>query len=536
MKTHKPNSGLEKFSRTSKKVTWRSGHNIVTYTRVSSYEQAMFNTSLESQRKSCIDFAERRGLCIKQLFGGTYESAKNDERKEFKRMIEYVRNDKSISAILVYSYERFSRSENAGYLTQKLETLGVKVLSVFQDVDVTTPSGKLQQNIFYLFGNYDNELRKDKVVKGMIETLRQGYWVATTPWGYTNQKPKYKAREHEYVINKEGEILKNAFKWKAEGKMSNLEIVQKMHQLGSKIKYKSFVGIISNPFYCGYITHSLIPNEIHKGKHPALVSEALFLKANKVVQLNPHKGISKRFKNDELPLKSFARDAFSNSPFTGYMQKGIYYYKTRAKGSAVNIRAQHLNELFIRELETLTIDKKYANTLEEAVRKIVYQKMEDKLKEDVQLKRTISEIREKIEKLEMRLIDGEINKEFYEKYRQKFEAEIAELGEKNPSGLISSSNLEKAIEKGIKIVRNPVQLWLSSDYDDKQKLQYLIYPDGLLYNKQKDIVRTPKVNSVFAAMAGVARVLGENKKGSSGLKSLHSRLVVPTGIEPVSKV
>ena len=192
---------LKDFSKKAKSNSWRVSKTIVIYTRVSSFEQAMYNTSLESQRKECTEFAAKKGYTVKAYFGGTYESAKNDERKEFKKMIELVNRDKSISAILVYSYERFSRSENASNLSRKLEAIGVKVLSVFQEIDVTTASGKMQQTMFYAFGNYDNEIRKDKSVKGMIVNLKQGYWVAACPFGYTNTKRKEKARDHQYIIN-----------------------------------------------------------------------------------------------------------------------------------------------------------------------------------------------------------------------------------------------------------------------------------------------------------------------------------------------
>jgi hypothetical protein len=102
----------------------------------------------------------------------------------------------------------------------------------------------------------------------MIENLRLGYYVAAAPFCYTNTKPKHRAKYHEYKINKDGELLKLAFKWKAEGKMNNIDIVEKPQKIGSNIEYKSFTRIISNPFYCGLITHSLIPGEIHVGKHP----------------------------------------------------------------------------------------------------------------------------------------------------------------------------------------------------------------------------------------------------------------------------
>jgi site-specific DNA recombinase len=536
MKNRSALTGMQRFAKTSTKISWRIGNNIVIYTRVSSYEQAMLNTSLESQRKSCQEFAEHRGLAVKMIFGGTYESAKSDERKEFIRMLDYVKKDKTISAILVYSYERFSRSENAGALTRTLESLGVKVLSVFQDVDVTTPSGKLQQNIFYLFGNYDNELRKDKVVKGMVENLRQGYWVSATPFGYTNAKPKHKAREHVYEINRDGELLKLAYKWKAEGNLNNLEIVKKLKKLGSKIEYKSFVRIISNPFYCGYITHSLIPGEVYKGKHVPLVSEELFNHANRILAQNPHKGISKKFKIGELPLKSFAKDEVSLSPFTGYVQKGIYYYKTREKGTAVNVRAEHLNSLFEQELCKLEFKQAYERKLADMIAEQLQLKLADKEKEQSVLKRKLTETLDKLEKLEWRFVNGELDKALFEKYRDKFEAEVGQLTQDLGNRPISSSNLEKAIKKGLQIAQNSRQLWISSDYDDKQKLQYLIYPEGILYNKQKDRVRTPRINSLFTSIIGAAKVLEENKNGSLLKKSRHSHLVVPTGIEPVSKV
>jgi len=55
-------------------------------------------------------FAEKSNLIIKKHCGGTFESAKTDERNEFKKMFEEIKRDKTVSAILVYSYDRFSRS------------------------------------------------------------------------------------------------------------------------------------------------------------------------------------------------------------------------------------------------------------------------------------------------------------------------------------------------------------------------------------------------------------------------------------------
>src|SRR5438552_2244195 len=278
------NPSLQNFVKKSTVHPIRSTKNCVIYTRVSSKEQADTNSSLASQKRHCEEYCQKNGFIIKAYFGGTYESAKGDERKEFKRMLEYVRKNKNIDTILVHSYDRFSRSGmNAAYLGQELQKAGVKVVAVSQPIDTTSPSGRLHRDMLYLFSQFDNELRKDKVINGMVENLRQGYWVAATPFGYTNLNRKEKAKNHKYEINQDGELLKEGFKLKAEDRLTNKEIVAKLRRKGCKINYKSFVRIISNPFYCGYITHSLIPGEIYRGHHLALVSESLFLAANKVI-------------------------------------------------------------------------------------------------------------------------------------------------------------------------------------------------------------------------------------------------------------
>ena len=101
---------FESFAK-GKKVQKFKGSNCVIYTRVSTKEQADNNMSLETQRKSCEQYALRNKYNIVGCFGGTYESAKTDERKEFNNMLSCVKKSKEkISYIIVYSVDRFSRS------------------------------------------------------------------------------------------------------------------------------------------------------------------------------------------------------------------------------------------------------------------------------------------------------------------------------------------------------------------------------------------------------------------------------------------
>jgi len=79
------------------------GSNCVIYTRVSTKEQADNNLSLDTQKKACELYAKKSGLQIMAYYGGTFESAKTDERKQFNNMLTFVKKSKEkVSHIIVY--------------------------------------------------------------------------------------------------------------------------------------------------------------------------------------------------------------------------------------------------------------------------------------------------------------------------------------------------------------------------------------------------------------------------------------------------
>lgn len=105
-------------------------------------------------------------------------------------MLTFAKRNKDVSYIIVYSYDRFSRTgANGAYISEQLKKQGIVTLSATQEVDVESASGSFQQNLYYLFSQFDNELRRDKSVTGMREKLRNGYWIGPVPVGYTNLNP-----------------------------------------------------------------------------------------------------------------------------------------------------------------------------------------------------------------------------------------------------------------------------------------------------------------------------------------------------------
>ena len=256
---------FNQFGKGQKTEKTKTG-NCVIYTRVSTKEQADNNMSLTTQRRYCEQFAQKNNYTIMGYFGGTYESAQTDERKEFNNMLSFVKKSREkISYIIVYSVDRFSRSgANAIYIAQQLKHQGVAIFSVTQPTDTTTANGSLQQNIQFIFSEYDNQLRREKCITGIKEALLRGDWCQAAPIGYERGKVGGKK---SWVVNEQGKLLRKAFLWKATEGVSNEEARERLQKLGLKVSHQQMSSIFRNPFYCGLLSHNLLEGQVVEGTY-----------------------------------------------------------------------------------------------------------------------------------------------------------------------------------------------------------------------------------------------------------------------------
>jgi len=525
---------FNQFAKEGKAIKLRTDGKAVIYTRVSTKEQAENNASLETQLKYCNQLAVKKGLEVIEYFGGTYESAKSDERKEFQKMLNYVKRRSNIGYIIVYSYDRFSRTgANGAYISDQLKRQGIVTISATQEVDTSTSAGSFQQNLYYMFSQFDNELRRDKSVSGMQEKLRKGHWTGAYPFGYTNANPG-KGKTPNFVITKEGKLLKQAFIWKANSNMSHVDIARKLQKKGLNITDKKLSDLFRNPFYCGLIVNSLIPGEIVEGLHPPLVSREIFLKIHNLLNA----GAETRkysFDDENLPLKTFLKSTACGTPYTGFIvkKKGLYYYKNRRKGSKENRSAKKLHKEFLDLLGTYTLkDKKYVAPLKEIIYDTFVKMNEEGIKESERLSKEITVVESKLDRLEERYVFEEINRSQYDKFKAKLSAEIKEKQDNLSSHSFDSSNLKKSINLALKYALNLPLLWSSGNIETKRAVQYMLFPDGLGYDFKNKRVQTFRVNSIFAQISCLSDKLGANKNGNFQNNIENSRLVTSRGFEP----
>lgn len=526
---------LKQFERFGKKGEFADridGTNCLVLTRVSSKEQEQ-GFSLETQKKAIEQECEKLGFHILAYFGGVYESAKTDERKEFNRMLKYARESKEkVSHIMVYSVDRFSRSgANAIYIADQLRKQNIKIYAVTQPADTFTPTGRMQQNMQFIFSEYDNDLRREKCVAGIKEMLMNGYWPNNPPMGY-DQKTRRKrenldmAQRQVITINEKGKLIRKAFYWKAEDKLTNAEILVKLAALGLKVSKQQLCKIFTNPFYCGLMAHNVLNGAVVQGRHEGIVSKDIFLLANSIKSRNVVWVHRKDFEN--VPLKNFMKCDTCGSSFCGYLvrKKDLWYYKCNKTGCKCNKSARLLNDLFINELEKYEIDPKYTEPIKVGFTKFFSEATQSAEQNLKVLKSRLKEVADKVETIEERFAIGEINRELYVKFIGKFKTERDEIEKEIESNSFKNSNLEKRIEKYCNLLSNLPKLWASSDYRGKMELQNLIFPQGILYNRENDSFRTPEINQVALLLSQLSKDSAAKKKGDEMYFNISS-LSVP---------
>lgn len=508
--------------------------NVVIYTRVSTKEQADKNMSLETQRKAIEEYALRQKLNVVASFGGTYESAKTDGRKEFQRMLEFIRKSKGkIAQILVYTLDRFSRTGGAAIklATDLREKYGAAVFAVTQPGDTSNPSGVLHQNIQLLFSEFDNQQRRQRVIAGMSEKLKKGIWILRPPQGYDIIKIN---SVKSIVINEEGKKIRKAFEWKVMG-MKNDDIMERLRRLGVNMYKQQLHKIFVNPFYCGLITHNFLNGKVVQGKHEALISQELFVRVNSMMSGSGQSGVPHSAEDNNIPLKVFMRCSECNVPFTGYIVKarGLYYYKCRTNGCRCNKSAKEIHHQFAGLLEKYTLKQELIKPLFFHLQHTFDELLKTRAEAEKSLKSRLTEVNKKLETIEEKFyVLNEISREAFEKFGAKYRTEQGELLVELAKLPKTSSNIDIMIDEAAEIALKLGEIWTSSNVKLKEQLQKLVFPKGIIYDRKIGAVRTEKINSVFGLIPQLPGLSGGNEEGTTPFLSEQSLLVRIEGLEP----
>ena len=88
------------------------------------------------------------------------------------------------------------------------------------------------------------------------------------------------------------------------------------------------------------------------------------------------------------------------------------------------------------------------------------------------------------------------------------------------------------MEKALSLASKLSEIWTNGDLQQKQNIQNLVFPSGIGYDKQNDLVQTKKINSIFSAIPLISKDLDKIKSGESVEINQFSARVTSLGFKP----
>ena len=162
------------------------GAAVCLYLRVSTGRQADSDLSIPDQRSQLRAWIQGRGGHVVGEYVDPGETATDDNRPEFQRMIECAcADDHPYDVILVHSYSRFMRDAfSLEMYIRKLEKAGVRLVSITQELG-DDPAQVLMRQVIGLFDEYQSRENGKHVLRAMKENAKQGFYNGSpVPLGY----------------------------------------------------------------------------------------------------------------------------------------------------------------------------------------------------------------------------------------------------------------------------------------------------------------------------------------------------------------
>ncbi len=151
------------------------------------------------------------------------------------------------------------------------------------------------------------------------------------------------------------------------------------------------------------------------------------------------------------------------------------------------------------------------------------------------LESTITRLKNKLKQLQVNYLQSSgIDPQVFENEKRSLEQEISEKELKLGEVKSQLSNPEIFIDEALETASNLHVYWKLGDWATKQRIQRVVFPEGVLINPAKREYLTPKVNQFFNRIRCLSSGSEDIKKEKVGKNADPSSLVAGTGLEPVT--
>ncbi len=242
---------------------------VVGYTRVSTSKQVKEGESLSTQREQITEFAKNKGWELKKIYSDEGMSgAKIEHRTDFKKLIEDAKQGK-FEVVIFTRLSRFARNTRE-YLNlfHELQEHGISIVSIKENFDPTTNTGKAMATILASFAELERDTIREQMNESKMVRWRElRIFNGRTPFAYYWNKETQKLE-----INKEeAKVYHLLVDMYLNQKMSFQDISIKLKEQGIKCKRAFWSGttigyVLKNPAYYGnYVVNQYLYEDSARG-------------------------------------------------------------------------------------------------------------------------------------------------------------------------------------------------------------------------------------------------------------------------------
>ena len=207
----------------------------IIYTRVSSDEQIK-GTSLDFQEEVCRNYCKEKGIEVLAVYREEGASAKSADRAEFLRAIEFCRKNKGkVDAFVVAKVDRFARNtEDHFYVRKMLVDYGATLHSVSEPIG-NNPAEKFIETVLAGSAEFDNAIRTQRCIDGMMSKINQGISPFKPPVGYVCPQTRRRGEKKNEPDRPDEEtfpIIQKGLQEFSKGIYSQVEMINLLDKLG----------------------------------------------------------------------------------------------------------------------------------------------------------------------------------------------------------------------------------------------------------------------------------------------------------------
>lgn len=142
---------------------------VALYCRVSTKDQTSENQLIDLRK-----YSEQRGWTITAEFVDHGISGTKDDRPQLNALMGMVKKRK-VDVVLVWRFDRFARSlRHLVNALAEFNALGVDFVSYGDNIDTTSPQGKLHFHMISAFSEFERELIRARVLSGLQRAKTEG--------------------------------------------------------------------------------------------------------------------------------------------------------------------------------------------------------------------------------------------------------------------------------------------------------------------------------------------------------------------------